>query len=241
MSYSFGPWVPTTVTVTSASQVSVTRWDDEAVTLASPVTVVNGAISFAVTAPDRYRIEVSVPPATESNTVSLFDDLEGTSSKSYTDFKIQQLVDGGAGASELPAGGTNGQVLKVVGGVPAWAADTDTNTTYPTLAAAAATAGTATTASTITAKVLADAILERAELPTGGTAGQVLKRTGAGTGLAWQADTNTTYVAATTAALGLVKQGTAQVNSVAATGDAVPLADFNALLAKLRTAGIIAP
>lgn len=48
-------------------------------------------------------------------------------------------------------------------------------------------------------------------------------------------DTNTTYVAATSAQLGLVKQGVAVAD---ASGDAE--AKLNALLASLRTAGVIA-
>lgn len=45
---------------------------------------------------------------------------------------------------------------------------------------------------------------------------------------------------ATTAARGLVLQGVAQANSVAADVPTL-LTDFNALLAKLRTAGVLAP
>ena len=46
--------------------------------------------------------------------------------------------------------------------------------------------------------------------------------------------------AATTSATGSVKQAAAQVNSVAP-DVATLVTDFNALLAKLRTAGILAP
>lgn len=66
----------------------------------------------------------------------------------------------------VPVVGTENQVLKVVSGVPAWAADT--NTTYTAMTAALATAGTATAANTISPLVLAGAIDER--LPTPGTA-----------------------------------------------------------------------
>lgn len=71
-----------------------------------------------------------------------------------------------SGTALVPDSGTNGQVLKVVDGVPAWAADT--NTTYTAMTAALATAGTATAANTISPLVLAGAIDER--LPTPGTA-----------------------------------------------------------------------
>ena len=47
------------------------------------------------------------------------------------DMTANQLVIGNGSKTVKPlAGGSNGQVLKMVGGVPAWAADTDTNTTY---------------------------------------------------------------------------------------------------------------
>ena len=59
--------------------------------------------------------------------------------------------------------------------------------------------------------------------------------------LAVTEDTNTTYGAATTAAAGLVKQGAAVTDCTAAGGDATSVeTQFNALLASLRTAGIIA-
>ncbi|EBV1532032.1 hypothetical protein DNY80_24405 [Salmonella enterica subsp. enterica serovar Kentucky] len=46
--------------------------------------------------------------------------------------------------------------------------------------------------------------------------------------------------AATTSAAGLVKQSVAQADSTATTVAGL-VSDFNALLAKLRTAGILAP
>lgn len=47
------------------------------------------------------------------------------------DMTANQLVIGNGSKTVKPlAGGSNGQVLKMVGGVPAWAADIDTNTTY---------------------------------------------------------------------------------------------------------------
>lgn len=48
-----------------------------------------------------------------------------------TDMTADQLIVGNGSKTAKPlAAGSNGQVLKMVGGVPAWAADTDTNTTY---------------------------------------------------------------------------------------------------------------
>lgn len=64
------------------------------------------------------------------------------------------------GGSTLPTGGTAGQVLKLGsdGSTLTWAADIDTNTTYPNMSATNANAGTQGTASTITAAVLRGAI-----------------------------------------------------------------------------------
>ena len=42
----------------------------------------------------------------------------------------QVVLGAGSKAAKILAAGTNGQVLKMVGGKPAWAADIDTNTTY---------------------------------------------------------------------------------------------------------------
>jgi len=66
---------------------------------------------------------------------------------------------GDDGGRPLPDGGTDGQVVKIVSGNPAWAADA--NTTYTAMSAAEATTGTATTARTISAAVLAGAVAER--------------------------------------------------------------------------------
>lgn len=73
-------------------------------------------------------------------------------------------------------------------------------------------------------------------IPSGGSSGQILRWSANGTAT-WGADNNTTYTAATSSALGLVKQGAA-VEDVTSAEDIV--AQFNALLASLRTAGVIA-
>lgn len=73
-------------------------------------------------------------------------------------------------------------------------------------------------------------------IPSGGSSGQILRWSADGTAT-WGADNNTTYTAATSSALGLVKQGAA-VEDATNTEDIV--AQFNALLASLRTAGVIA-
>lgn len=73
-------------------------------------------------------------------------------------------------------------------------------------------------------------------IPSGGSSGQILRWSEDGTAV-WGADNNTTYTAATSSALGLVKQGAA-VEDVTSAEDIV--AQFNALLASLRTAGVIA-
>ena len=59
---------------------------------------------------------------------------------------------------------------------------------------------------------------------------------------AGDADTDTTYSAATTAAAGLVKQAAAVADCTPASSDATSVeTQLNALLAALRTAGIVAP
>lgn len=73
-------------------------------------------------------------------------------------------------------------------------------------------------------------------IPSGGSSGQILRWSEDGTAV-WGADNNTTYTAATSSALGLVKQGAA-VEDATSAEDIV--AQFNALLASLRTAGVIA-
>lgn len=73
-------------------------------------------------------------------------------------------------------------------------------------------------------------------IPSGGRSGQILRWSADGTAT-WGADNNTTYTAATSSALGLVKQGAA-VEDATSAEDIV--AQFNALLASLRTAGVIA-
>lgn len=71
-------------------------------------------------------------------------------------------------------------------------------------------------------------------IPSGGSSGQILKWSAGGTAT-WGAET--TYSAATSNVLGLVKQGVA-VKDATSAEDIV--AQFNALLASLRTAGVIA-
>lgn len=73
-------------------------------------------------------------------------------------------------------------------------------------------------------------------IPSGGSSGQILRWHANGTAT-WGDDNNTTYTAATSSTLGLVKQGTA-VEDATSAEDIV--AQFNALLASLRTAGVIA-
>ena len=75
-------------------------------------------------------------------------------------------------------------------------------------------------------------------VPTGGTAGQVLKKTSSG--VAWQADSNTTYSAANASTLGLVKQAATVAALEAEDEIATVIARVNTLIANLKTAGIIA-
>ena len=75
-------------------------------------------------------------------------------------------------------------------------------------------------------------------VPTGGTTGQVLKKTS--NGVAWQADSNTTYSAANKTTLGLVKQGATVAALEEVDEIATVIARVNTLIANLKTAGIIA-
>lgn len=74
-------------------------------------------------------------------------------------------------------------------------------------------------------------------IPTGGSAGQILVWGEDGTAK-WGEDKDTTYSAATESALGLVKKMPTQADSTAS--DVAGLVeDFNALLAKLKSAGLM--
>ena len=74
-------------------------------------------------------------------------------------------------------------------------------------------------------------------IPTGGADGQVLKKTSSG--VAWQADSNTTYSAANASTLGLVKQAATVAALEEADEIATVIARVNTLIANLKTAGII--
>lgn len=74
-------------------------------------------------------------------------------------------------------------------------------------------------------------------IPAGGASGQILRWSADGTA-EWGDDNNTTYSAATESALGLVKKMPTQADSTAS--DVAGLvADFNALLTKLKSAGLM--
>lgn len=107
-------------------------------------------------ASESYIITVNGKTPDESGNVNI----------SATDVGAAKAEDIPSGRDLVPSGGTANQVLKIVSGNPAWAADT--NTTYTAMTQAVATAGTSTTANTISAKVLNDAIVER--LPDVGVA-----------------------------------------------------------------------
>ena len=74
-------------------------------------------------------------------------------------------------------------------------------------------------------------------VPTGGSAGQILVWGSDGTAK-WGNDKDTTYSAATENSLGLVKKMSTQADSVASDVPGL-VADFNALLAKLKSAGLM--
>lgn len=74
-------------------------------------------------------------------------------------------------------------------------------------------------------------------IPSGGNAGQILVWSEDGTAK-WGSDKDTTYSAATEAKLGLVKKMPTQADSAASDIPGL-VADFNALLAKLKSAGLM--
>lgn len=106
---------------------------------------------------------------------------------------------------------------------------TDTNTTY---------AKATTSADGLMSKEDKSKLDGLILVPTGGAAGQVLKKTSGG--VAWQADSNTTYSAANASTLGLVKQGATVAALEAEDEIATVIARVNTLIANLKTAGIIA-
>jgi hypothetical protein len=112
--------------------------------------------------------------------------------------------------------------------------------TPPTLLQADATTGTATIPSLITAAVLSTTITGKLPPVASGsvnglmTSAQFTKLAGVATGA-----NNYTLTAATTSTLGGVQQAAFQAASVVSDITAI-VNDFNALLAKLKTAGIVA-
>lgn len=106
---------------------------------------------------------------------------------------------------------------------------TDTNTTY---------AKATTSADGLMSKEDKSKLDGLILVPTGGSTGQVLKKTS--DGVAWQADSNTTYGAANASTLGLVKQGATVAALEEADEIATVIARVNTLIANLKTAGIIA-
>ena len=118
-----------------------------------------------------------------------------------------------SGNKHIPAGGSEGQILVwSEDGVAKWGEDKDTKYTHPT--------GDGNN-----------------HIPAGGASGQILRWSSAGTAV-WGNDNNTTYSAATESALGLVKKMPTQADSTAS--DVAGLVeDFNALLAKLKSAGLM--
>lgn len=118
-----------------------------------------------------------------------------------------------SGNKHIPAGGSAGQIL-VWGedGTAKWGADKDTKYTHPTGAG-------------------------NKHIPAGGASGQILRWSADGTA-EWGDDRDHTYSAATESALGLVKKMPTQADSTAS--DVAGLvADFNALLTKLKSAGLM--
>ena len=118
-----------------------------------------------------------------------------------------------SGNKHIPAGGSAGQILVwSEDGTAKWGADKDTKYTHPTGAG-------------------------NNHIPAGGASGQILRWSSAGTAV-WGNDNNTTYSEATESALGLVKKMPTQADSVASDVQGL-VADFNALLAKLKSAGLM--
>lgn len=186
----------------------------------------------------------------------------------------------GAGNNHIPSGGSANKVLKwSADGVAVWGDDKDTTYTNATTSNAGLMSvedkkkldGIAASANNYTHPNTAG----NKHIPSGGSAGQILRWSEAGTAV-WGADNNTTYnvvsktanglapqlpneegttkylrqdgtwvvppdtkyVAATEQALGLVKKMPTQADSTAQELAGL-VSDFNALLAKLKAAGIM--
>ena len=139
-----------------------------------------------------------------------------------------------------------------IGGIKSQTAGTTANRDYPVEVAADGKAKvnvpwTDTNTTYAKATTSADGLMSKEDkskldglilVPTGGTDGQVLKKTSSG--VAWQADSNTTYSAANASTLGLVKQGATVAALEAEDEIATVIARVNTLIANLKTAGIIA-
>lgn len=74
-------------------------------------------------------------------------------------------------------------------------------------------------------------------IPNGGSVNQILRWSTDGTAV-WGNDNNTTYGACSTSTLGLTKKCELQADSVATTLEEL-ITDYNSLLAKLKTAGLM--
>lgn len=74
-------------------------------------------------------------------------------------------------------------------------------------------------------------------IPSGGSANQILRWSSDGNA-SWGSDNNTTYGACSISTLGLTKKCEVQSNSVATTIEEL-VTDYNSLLSKLKTAGLM--
>lgn len=166
---------------------------------------------YPVEVADDGKAKVNVPWTDTNTTYSAF---KGASSSAA----------GGTGL--VPAPAQNGQA-KYLRGDGTW--QTPPNTTYSKATTSADGLMSKEDKSKLDGLIL---------VPTGGTTGQVLKKTSSG--VAWQADTNTTYSAANASTLGLVKQGATVAALEPEDEIATVIARVNTLIANLKTAGIIA-
>ena len=178
------------------------------------------------------------PPMTDTNTT-----YSAATSSNLGLVKTGANITNSSGTISL----TKDNVTAALGYTPPTA---DTNTTYAAMSADELTTGTATTSRTMTAKVVSDYVKAKTDDKITGLSvnGKIITYTkGDGTtGTITTQDTNTTYSAATSSALGLVKTGANITNSsgmisltkdnvVSALGYTPPTTDTNTTYAAMST------
>jgi hypothetical protein len=218
MSLTFGPYTPRIVP-TKAADVKVKLWDGSPVTLASPVTVTNGRVSFAVSESNRYEVTISNGYSSEIVLANL-SDYAGIP-YDITDFRSFAGADQGAVGPKGDKGDTGAQGPKGDTGAAGAAGTPGT----PGAAGAKGDTGAAGTPGTQgTPGTPGTAGATGPGVATGGTTGQILSKSSA-----------TNFATAWITP----PKGAAVADSAAIDIDGAN-AKINELLASLRAAGLIA-